>query len=103
MAWLGRGEAPGRAEEAGSLRKGVQDPHRDHSTPQEQEEKLREALRSLPADRRGYVKVAPESYPDLTHQRAARIAWEMGLRAEAAGNRGSWRFGETVVEEVPHR
>ncbi|MFB8419023.1 hypothetical protein ACFC63_26315 [Streptomyces albidoflavus] len=103
MAWLGRREAPGRAEETGSLRKGVQDTHRDHSTPQEQEEKLREALRSFPADRRGYIKVAPESYPDLTHQRAARIAWETGLRAEAAGNRGSWRFGETVVEEVPHQ
>ncbi|WP_419996906.1 hypothetical protein [Streptomyces boninensis] len=67
-----------------------------------QEETLREALRTYPTDRRGYIKVFPEDYPGLTHQRAARIAWELGLRAEAAGNRGSWRFGETVVEEVPH-
>ncbi|MER7322726.1 hypothetical protein [Streptomyces albidoflavus] len=73
----------------------------DRSTPREQEEKLREALRSFPTDRRGYIKVSPESYPGLTHQRAARIAWETGLRAEAVGNRGSWRFGETVMEEVP--
>ncbi|MFI1313913.1 hypothetical protein ACH4TS_27845 [Streptomyces albidoflavus] len=77
-------------------------PNWSHSTLQEQEKKLREALRSFPADRRGYIKVSPESYPDLTPQRAARIAWESGLRAEAVGNRGSWRFGETVVEEVPH-
>ncbi|NUO43631.1 MAG: hypothetical protein HOV82_16535 [Streptomyces sp.] len=66
-----------------------------------QEEKLREALRTYPADRRGYIKLHPEDYPALTHQRAARIAWETGLRTEAAGNRGSWRFKETVVEEVP--
>jgi hypothetical protein len=38
----------------------------------------------------------------VSQHRAARIAWETGLRAEAAGNRGSWRFGESVVEEVPH-
>ncbi|MGW0910912.1 hypothetical protein ACWD1Z_04055 [Streptomyces sp. NPDC002784] len=68
----------------------------------EQEEKLREALRTHPADRRGYIKVLPEEYPDLTHGRAARIAWELGLKAEALGNRGSWRFKETVIEEVPH-
>ncbi|MGW3956533.1 hypothetical protein ACWEKM_37815 [Streptomyces sp. NPDC004752] len=74
----------------------------DHTTPEGQEEKLREALRTYPADRRGYIKVQPETYPDLTQRRAARIAWEMGLRAEAAGNRGSWRFKETVIEEVPH-
>ncbi|UKL07391.1 MULTISPECIES: hypothetical protein [unclassified Streptomyces] len=55
-----------------------------------------------PADRRGYIRAHPEDYPGLTQQRAARIAWETGLRAEAFGNRGSWRFAETVVEEVPH-
>lgn len=38
----------------------------------------------------------------MSYGRAARIAWEMGLRAEPTGNRGSWRFGETVVEEVPY-
>lgn len=75
---------------------------RNQSTQEQQEEKLREALSTYPTDRRGYIKVAPEHYPDITHQRAARIAWEMGLRAEASGNRGSWRFGETVLEEVPH-
>ncbi|AZP18414.1 hypothetical protein ACIGMX_28195 [Streptomyces aquilus] len=66
-----------------------------------QEERLREALRTHPADRRGYIKLHPEDYPALTHRRAARIAWETGLRTEAAGNRGSWRFKETVVEQVP--
>ena len=92
MAWRGAateretGEAAGRAR----LRR-------------EQEERLREALRAYPADRRGYIKVSSGEYPDLTHGRAARIAWEEGLRAEAAGNRGVWRFGETVIEEVPHR
>lgn len=74
----------------------------EHSTQEEQEERLREALRTSPSDRRGYIEVAPEEYPDVPHRRAARIAWEMGLRAEAVGNRGSWRFGEKVVEEVPH-
>ncbi|MFJ5920265.1 hypothetical protein ACIQFW_31350 [Streptomyces ardesiacus] len=59
-------------------------------------------LRSHPADRRGYIEVQPEEYPDVPRQRAARIAWETGLRAEALGNRGSWRFAETVIEEVPH-
>ncbi|MGW7419729.1 hypothetical protein ACWGJB_06615 [Streptomyces sp. NPDC054813] len=68
---------------------------------EEQEEQLREALRTYPADRRGYIKVPPENYPDVSQQRAARIAWELGLRAEATGNRGSWRFAEKVVEEVP--
>ncbi|WP_177232766.1 hypothetical protein [Streptomyces sp. Ag109_O5-10] len=70
-------------------------------TQEEQEEQLREALRTYPADRRGYIKVPPEQYPDVSQQRAARIAWELGLRAEASGNRGSWRFAEKVVEEVP--
>ncbi|MEZ0160097.1 hypothetical protein [Streptomyces griseorubens] len=68
----------------------------------EQEEKLREALRAYAADRRGYIKVSPGEFPDLTHGQAARIAWEEGLRAEAAGNRGVWRFSEVVIEEVPH-
>ncbi|KAF4405355.1 MULTISPECIES: hypothetical protein [Streptomyces] len=75
---------------------------RDHTTKEEQERKLREALEAGPADRRGYIKVHPEDYPDVSQHRAARIAWEMGLRAEAMGNKGSWRFGETVIEEVPH-
>ncbi|WP_246888060.1 hypothetical protein [Streptomyces sp. GESEQ-13] len=70
--------------------------------PQEQEERLREALRTCPADRRGYIKVSPAEFPGLSHGRAARIAWEMGLKAEAFGNRGSWRFAEQVVEDVPH-
>ncbi|MEU6112509.1 hypothetical protein ABZ853_29395 [Streptomyces albidoflavus] len=105
MAWRGSDAARRRdaRKKPGASARAYKTLTRDHSTPQEQEEKLREALRAFPADRRGYIKVAPESYPDLTHQRAARIAWETGLRAEAAGNRGSWRFGETVVEEVPHQ
>ncbi|AEN12895.1 hypothetical protein K373_04020 [Streptomyces sp. DvalAA-21] len=37
----------------------------------------------------------------MPQARAARIAWEAGLRAEAFGNRGVWRFGETVIEKVP--
>ncbi|MFD8171881.1 hypothetical protein [Streptomyces sp. NPDC059709] len=84
------------------MRKAYKVVTRNHTTVQEQEQKLREALRTYPADRRGYIKVPPEHYPDISQQRAARIAWEMGLRAEAFGNRGSWRFGETVVEEIPH-
>ncbi|MET7510735.1 hypothetical protein [Streptomyces albidoflavus] len=68
----------------------------------DQEARLRELLRTGPADRRGYIRVHPQDYPHLTQQRAARIAWETGLRAEAFGNRGSWRFAETVVEEIPH-
>ncbi|MFD4988069.1 hypothetical protein [Streptomyces sp. NPDC058374] len=105
MAWRGS-DAAGRRDarkRPGATRRAYKAATGDHSTPEEQEERLREALRTYPADRRGYIKVAPESYPDLTHQRAARIAWEMGLRAEASGDRGSWRFGETVVEEVPHQ
>ncbi|MFF3406290.1 hypothetical protein ACFYW8_08770 [Streptomyces sp. NPDC002742] len=74
----------------------------NHTTREAQEERLREALRTYPADRRGYIKVQPDDYPGLPQRRAARIAWEMGLRAEATGNRGSWRFKETVIEEVPH-
>ncbi|MGY0069016.1 hypothetical protein ACWZEH_19945 [Streptomyces sp. QTS137] len=44
---------------------------RDRSAQAEQEEKLREALRTYPADRRGDIKVELEEYPDLS-QRAAR-------------------------------
>jgi hypothetical protein len=103
MTWRGSDTARRRDEQKGpgQIRKVYKTMTRDHSTQQEQEEKLRVALRTYPTDRRGYLKVAPEEYPDLTHGRAARIAWEMGLRAEAVGNRGSWRFKETVVEVVP--
>ncbi|MFB7496797.1 hypothetical protein ACFC09_19300 [Streptomyces sp. NPDC056161] len=76
-------------------------PAAGRGTPDEQEERLREALRTYPADRSGYVRVHPADYPDVSHRRAARIGRDMGLRAEAFGNRGSWRFGENVVEEVP--
>ncbi|MET9529760.1 MULTISPECIES: hypothetical protein [unclassified Streptomyces] len=106
MTW--RGSDTGKRREAAKSKKpsGVRKAYRaavgDHSTEAEQEEKLREALRTSPTDRRGYIKVEPEKYPDLSQHRAARIAWEMGLRAEAFGNRGSWRFGETVMEEVPY-
>ncbi|WP_328873121.1 hypothetical protein OHT76_25140 [Streptomyces sp. NBC_00287] len=104
MTWRGSDAArrrdghkgPGAAQKAYKAATGVE------QSPAEQEEKLREVLRAYPADRRGYIKVLPEEYPDLTHGRAARIAWEMGLKAEAVGNRGSWRFKETVIEEVPH-
>ncbi len=91
LAWRGTGETRRRKEKAASDRE-----------QREQEEKLREALRTHPADRRGYIKLSPGEYPALSPGRAARIAWEMGLKAEAFGNRGSWRFKETVVEEVPH-
>ncbi|MEU6826255.1 hypothetical protein ABZ921_37055 [Streptomyces atriruber] len=89
MTWRGS-VAARRGEDAGTS------PVRD-----EQEQQLREALRTFPTDRRGYIKVPSEDYPAISHRRAARIAWEMGLRAEATGNRGSWRFGESVVVEVP--
>ncbi|MDT0429652.1 hypothetical protein [Streptomyces salyersiae] len=65
-----------------------------------QEKKLRAALHASSGGRGGYVEVRPEEYPDVPQARAARIAWETGLRAEAFGNRGSWRFGETVIEKV---
>ena len=77
-------------------------PEVDDATHEAQEAKLREALRTYPRDRRGYIKIGPEEYPDISHHRAARIAWETGLRAEAVGNRGAWRFDEKVIEEVPH-
>ncbi|MFI0962503.1 hypothetical protein ACH4S8_14040 [Streptomyces sp. NPDC021080] len=104
MTWRGSDTARRRddGEPSIGLRKAYKAVTGDRTTGEEQEEKLREALRTYPADRRGYIKVQPEDYPDLPQQRAARIAWEMGLRAEATGNRGSWRFKETVIEEVPH-
>ncbi|MEU2994760.1 hypothetical protein ABZ772_31485 [Streptomyces griseoincarnatus] len=91
MAWRGSVTERETAEVVGQAR-----------LRREQEEKLRETLRAYSADRRGYITVSPGDYPALTHGRAARIAWEEGLRAEAAGNRGVWRFSETVIEEVPH-
>ncbi|WP_327267448.1 hypothetical protein OG233_01650 [Streptomyces sp. NBC_01218] len=68
---------------------------------EEQESRLRAILRAYPAERRGYLEVSPEDFPLVPRARAARIAWETGLRAEAADGRGSWRFGETVNEEAP--
>ncbi|MFC8870884.1 hypothetical protein ACFUAC_25080 [Streptomyces sp. NPDC057148] len=103
MTWRGSDTAKQRDEgkPSAGMRKVYKAVTRNHTTHREQEEKLRDALRNYPADRRGYIKVHPEKYPDISQQRAARIAWEEGLRAEAIGNRGSWRFGETVIEEVP--
>ncbi|MEU6480718.1 hypothetical protein ABZ858_28335 [Streptomyces sp. NPDC047017] len=105
MAWRGSAAVMRRGENepaaGATLRKAYKAVTRNHSTRAEQEQRLREALRAHPADRRGYIKLHPEDYPDLSQQQAARIAWETGLRAEAAGNRGSWRFKENVVEEVP--
>ncbi|MFC7262206.1 hypothetical protein [Streptomyces lutosisoli] len=66
----------------------------------DQEQRLREVLRARNFDRRGYIRVSPGGYTGMTHHRAAQIAREEGLRAEAFGNRGYWRFGEKVVEEV---
>ncbi|WP_328768970.1 hypothetical protein [Streptomyces sp. NBC_00286] len=104
MTWRGSDTAKRRDDRKPSagMRKVYKTVTRNHTTQDEQEEKLREALRTYPADRRGYIKVHPEDYPDVSQRRAARIAWEAGLRAEAAGNRGSGRFRETVNEEVPH-
>ncbi|WP_181383439.1 hypothetical protein [Streptomyces sp. NWU339] len=105
MTWRGSDTARGRDARKrgpGRMQKGYKAVTRNHSAQAEQEEKLREALRTYPADRRGYIKVEPEEYPDLSQGRAARIAWEAGLRAEAVSNRGSWCFKEHVIEEVPH-
>ncbi|MFB7114852.1 hypothetical protein [Streptomyces sp. NPDC056291] len=96
MAWRGSDAARRRDRR----KKGTLE-HEARAEQEEQEAKLREALRTYPVDHRGYIKVHPEDYPALSQQQAARIAWEMGLRAEAWGNQGSWRFKETVVEEVP--
>lgn len=106
VAWMTwRGSKAAKRRDAGPstrLRKAYSSVSGNQATQEEQEQRLREALRTFPADRRGYIKVSPESYPDVPQRRAARIAWEEGTRMEGAGNRGSWRFGETVVEEVPH-
>ncbi|MFI9599598.1 hypothetical protein ACIHCX_06880 [Streptomyces sp. NPDC052043] len=96
MTWRGSDAARRR-----DRRKKAAPDHEALARQAEQEEKLREALRTYPVDRRGYIKVTPGDYSDLSQQRAARIAWETGLRAEAWGNQGSWRFKESVVEEVP--
>lgn len=58
----------------------------------EQEHMLREALRTASPDLQGFVEVHPEHYPDVPRPRAGRIAGEMGLSAETAGDPGSWRF-----------
>ncbi|MEV2253140.1 hypothetical protein AB0I94_21595 [Streptomyces sp. NPDC050147] len=103
MTWKGSDRGKRReADPPDRLRKAYKVINRNQATQEEQEQQLREALRTFPADRRGYIKVFPESYPDVPQRRAARIAWEEGTRMEGSGNRGSWRFGETVVEEVPH-
>ncbi|MEV8321218.1 hypothetical protein AB0Q95_44430 [Streptomyces sp. NPDC059900] len=44
----------------------------------------------------------PGDSPGLSRRQAARITREAGLRAEAAANRGAWRFAETAAEDVPH-
>ncbi|MEU7393283.1 MULTISPECIES: hypothetical protein [Streptomyces] len=92
MAWRGRVTERETSKTVGTAR-----------LQREQKEKLREVSRVYPADRRGYIKVSLGEYPGLTQSGVARTAWEEGLRAEAAGNRGTWRFGEAVIEEVPHR
>ncbi|MEU4926968.1 hypothetical protein AB0G54_10755 [Streptomyces yokosukanensis] len=66
----------------------------------DQEQRFRDVLRARGFDRRGYIRISPGNYSGMTYQRAAQIAREEGLRAEAFGNRGYWRFGEQVVEEV---
>ncbi|MFF4748882.1 hypothetical protein ACWD5R_06320 [Streptomyces sp. NPDC002514] len=103
MAWRGPDTARRGEHDAPKTCAGPREacPAAGRGTPDEQEERLREALRTYPADRSGYVRVHPKDYPDVSHRRAARIGRDMGLRAEAFGNRGSWRFGENVVEEVP--
>ncbi|MFF1463740.1 hypothetical protein [Streptomyces sp. NPDC058330] len=93
MTWRGSDRVPWR-----KLSRAVGD---QRLAQEAQEKKLRAALRAYSGGRGGYVEVRPEEYPDVPRARAARIAWETGLRAEAFGNRGVWRFGETVIEEVP--
>ncbi|MEU2616575.1 hypothetical protein ABZ642_00175 [Streptomyces sp. NPDC007157] len=83
MTWRGS-DATRRRDDgrpSAGMRKAYKAVTGNTTTQEEQEEKLREALHTCPADRRGYIKAQPEAYPDLTQRRAARIAWEMGLRA----------------------
>lgn len=91
-----------RGSDAAKRREARKRPEAGDATHEAQEAKLRVALRTHPRDRRGYIKISPGEYPDISHHRAARIAWETGLRAEAMGNRGAWRFAEKVIEEVPN-
>ncbi|MFR9795400.1 hypothetical protein ACL02U_05735 [Streptomyces sp. MS06] len=103
IAW--RGSDAARRRDARRQRGGTRQVHRtgtgDHPTRKEQEARLREVLGTHLADGRGCIEVHAGDYPGLSHERAARIAWETGLCAEAVGDQGSWRFGETVVEEAP--
>ncbi|MEU1090106.1 hypothetical protein ABZ401_25360 [Streptomyces sp. NPDC005892] len=73
----------------------------DRLAREEQEGRLRAILRAYPVGRHDYLEVSPEDFPLVPRARAARVAWETGLRAEAGDGRGSWRFGETVSEEAP--
>lgn len=66
----------------------------------EEQERSREILRARQFDRRGYIRVIPGDYPSMSYQEASQIARQEGLLAESFGNRGYWRFGEKVVEEV---
>ncbi|MEK8142494.1 hypothetical protein NKH18_09320 [Streptomyces sp. M10(2022)] len=103
MTWRGSGKAERRNDGTSSAagRHPSQAVTGDRHAMEEQEKRLRSVLGTYPTGRRRYLEVSPEEYPDVSQNRAARIAWEMGLRAEAVDNRGSWRFGETVIEEVP--
>lgn len=65
-----------------------------------QEAALRKLLRTGERDEHGYLTVHPDTFDSLSQARAARIAREENLRAEAFGNAGRWRFAESVVEEV---
>ncbi|MCZ2526985.1 hypothetical protein [Streptomyces sp. HB2AG] len=62
--------------------------------------RLRKQLEEGEFDRRGYIRVNPAHYPGLSYPQAAAVAAEVGLLAEAFGNRGYWRFGRQVVEQV---
>ncbi|MGW6054165.1 hypothetical protein [Streptomyces sp. NPDC055189] len=91
VAWMSwRGPATAKRTRPGDL-----------TAERAREQQLRKVLTTCPADHHGYIEVDPGNYPGFSHHRAARIAREAGLRAEASGNHGMWRFGETVVEEVP--
>ncbi|MGX1914761.1 hypothetical protein ACWIID_38955 [Streptomyces phaeochromogenes] len=62
MTWRGSDTARRRddGKPSAGMRKVYKTATRNDSTQEEQEEKLREALRTSPADRRGYIKVHPE-------------------------------------------